>query len=574
MLANISPSFEIIDGLTYKLNLGVDYSSTDRNIQLTPYALLEGLDLGSLTSIVARNNNSLVENTLTYTIDRGDHGIILLAGHSYQKTFEHQRQFSLSSFANNGIDPLYQDQISTQEQPTEFRTFAIENELQSFFGRVNYGYADKYLVTATLRADGSSKFGENNKYGYFPSLALGWNIVNEDFMAGSIFDNLKLRASWGQTGNQEIPSKITQASFSESKSENDTYPLDPNSTTLDDYPFGSIFTRLANPDIQWEVSTQTNIGLDFGLFDYRLTGTLDYFTKKSENVLLEVVPADPIQPTATFWTNVPDMIIKNSGIELSLDYTSGDKGNFSYNIGGNLAYTKNVVENSPFAVLTTGAASGAGQTGATINGYLNGEAIGAFFMKEFAGIGEDGLNRFKDQNGDGQVLENDRIVVGSALPDLLYGFYANLGYKKFDLQFNFNGVAGNEIYNHTAMSIFNRGNLASSFNTTDFAVEYDNEAITNSNEVSTRYLEDGSYLRLQNATLTYTLLPTDLEIGDWYSSIKISLTGQNLFTLTSYSGFDPEVNTGSSISGIQTFGIDRFTYPSARTIQLGLNVAF
>lgn len=574
LLANIAPSIEIVNGLTYKLNLGVDYSTTERVIQLNPYALLEGLDLGSFNSINARNNNSLVENTLTYIFDQGDHNVILLAGHSYQKTFEHQKQFSLTGFANNGIEPIYQDQISTQEQPTNYNAYALENELQSFFGRVNYGFANRYLLTLTMRADGSSKFGENNKYGYFPSLALGWNISNEDFMAGGAFDNLKLRASWGQTGNQEIPSKITQASFIESKGENDTYPLDPNANTLDDYPFGSIFTRLANPDIQWEVSTQANIGVDFGLFDYRLTGTLDYFNKRSENVLLEVVPADPIQPTATFWTNVPDMVIKNSGVELTLDYSSGDRSDFTYNIGGNLAYTDNVVENSPFAVLTTGAAQGAGQTGATINGYLNGYSIGSFYMKEFAGIGEDGLNRFQDQNGDGQVLENDRLVVGSALPDLLYAFYLNFGYKKIDLRFNFNGVAGNEIYNHTAMSIFNRGNLASSFNTTDFAVQYDNEAITNSNEVSTRYLEDGSFLRLNNATISYTLLPADLGWGDWFSSVKLSLTGQNLFTLTNYSGFDPEVNTGSSISGIQTFGIDRFTYPSARTILLGLNVAF
>ncbi|NND33484.1 MAG: SusC/RagA family TonB-linked outer membrane protein, partial [Saprospiraceae bacterium] len=238
LLANISPSIEIIDGLSYKLNLGVDYSTTDRIVQLNPYGLLEGFDLGSLASITARNNNSLVENTLTYTLDRGDHGFILLAGHSYQKTFEHQRRFDLTGFANNGVEPVYQDQISTQDQPTDFTTFATENELQSFFGRVNYGFADKYLLTATLRADGSSKFGENNKYGYFPSLALGWNISNEDFMAGSVFSNLKLRGSWGQTGNQEIPSKITQASFIESKSNNDTYPLDPNATTLDDYPFG------------------------------------------------------------------------------------------------------------------------------------------------------------------------------------------------------------------------------------------------------------------------------------------------------------------------------------------------
>lgn len=574
LLANISPSLEIIKGLTYKLNLGVDYSNTNRDVQLKPYNLLEGSEFGELETIITRNENQLVENTLTYKLDRGSHNFIFLAGHSYQKTLVQQQEFNLSGFANNDVDPIFQDQISTQEQPTTLESFAVENELQSFFGRVNYGFDGKYLVTATLRADGSSKFGENNRYGYFPSFALGWNLSKESFMENSFFDNLKLRASWGQTGNQEIPAKITQLSFTESKSENDTYPLNPSATTLDDYPFGTIFTRLANPDIQWEVSTQSNIGVDFGLFGYRLSGSLDYFNKVSENVLLEVVPADPIQPTATFWTNVPDLEIQNSGIEFALEYSNNSQSNFQYNIGGNLTYIDNEVVNSPFAVLTTGSATGAGQTGATINGYINGEAIGAFYMKEFVGIGEDGLNSFRDVNGDGQVLENDRFVVGSALPELIYAFHFDFKYKGFDLGLNFNGVAGNQIYNHTTMSLFNRGNLAASFNTTDFAVEFPNEDVTNSNEVSTRYLEDGDFLRLNNATLGYTLTPEMVGLEGWFNNIRFSITGQNLFVLTDYSGFDPEVNTGGSIGGVQTFGIDRFTYPTARTILLGLNVSF
>ncbi|MEM9672601.1 MAG: TonB-dependent receptor [Bacteroidota bacterium] len=574
LLANISPSLEIIPGLTYKLNLGIDYSTTNRDIQLKTYQLLEGFEFGELRNVTTTNENQLVENTLTYVFEQNSHNLTLLAGHSYQRTFVHEKRFDLSSFANNDVEPKYQDQTSTQEQPTTLTSFARADELQSFFGRVNYAFDSKYLLTATLRADGSSKFGENNRYGYFPSFAAGWNLSQEDFMANSPFSNLKLRASWGQTGNQEIPSKITQASFLESKSENDTYPLDPSANTLDDYPFGTIFTRLANPDIQWEVSTQTNIGIDFGLFDYRLTGTIDYFNKVSENILLEVVPADPIQPTATFWTNVPDMEIINEGIELALEYNNDTPSGFSYIIGGNMTYIDNKVINSPFAVLTTGSATGAGQTGATINGYINGEPIGAFYMKEFIGIGPDGLNQFRDINGDDQVLENDRTVVGSALPDLLYAFNFNLRYKGFEFGANFNGVSGNQIYNHTTMSIFNRGNLASSFNTTDFAVQFPNEDITNSNEVSTRYLEDGDYLRLNNATLAYTLPIANMGLGDWISSVRFSLTGQNLFVITNYSGFDPEVNTGSSIGGVQTFGIDRFTYPAARTVQLGINVSF
>ncbi|MFB0907480.1 MAG: TonB-dependent receptor, partial [Spirosomataceae bacterium] len=404
IIANISPSIEFVKGLTYKLNLGVDFSSTDRVVQTMPYALLEGLDFGSLNSIYSKNSNSLIENTLNYVLSTGNHNLNFLAGHSYQQFFESQNNFGQTGFANNGIEPRYQDQSSTQEQPTIVNNYATKNELQSFFGRANYGFADKYLLTATLRADGSSKFGANNRYGYFPSFAAGWNITNEEFMSNPQITNLKLRASWGQTGNQEIPPKITQANFNDSRADNDTYPLTPDANTLDDYPYGTIYSRLANPNIQWEVSTQSNIGLDFGFFSNKLTGTVDLFNKVSSNILLEAVPADPIQPTATFWTNVPNMKIQNAGLEMSLDYQDQSQNGFYYNVGGNITLIKNKVIDSPYAVLTTGAAQGAGQTGATINGYINDEAIGSFFMKEFIGIGDDGLNKFKDQNGDGQVI--------------------------------------------------------------------------------------------------------------------------------------------------------------------------
>jgi iron complex outermembrane receptor protein len=171
-------------------------------------------------------------------------------------------------------------------------------------------------------------------------------------------------------------------------------------------------------------------------------------------------------------------------------------------------------------------------------------------------------------------LDNDRIVVGSALPDIIYAFYFKLNYKDFDLGLNFNGVSGNKIFNHTAMSLFSKGQLSRNLNTTDFAIQFPNEDNSNSNEVSTRYLEDGSFLRLNNATLGYNLNPSKLGFGDLVSNVRFTLTGQNLFVITDYSGFDPEINTGDTIDGIQTFGIDRFTYPSPRTLLLGLNVSF
>jgi TonB-linked SusC/RagA family outer membrane protein len=582
ILASISPSIELVKGLVYKLNLGVDYSTTNRDIQFKPFPEIvneANISNGSLTNTISANRNELVENTLTYNWNKDVHSVVLLAGHSYQKFLDEARSVNFLGFANNNIDPRYQDQTSSSTFPTTVVSNAEKNELQSFFGRLNYGFSDKYLLTATLRADGSSKFGDNNKYGYFPSVALGWNIINESFMANSFFQNLKLRASWGQTGNQEIPAKITQASFSESRlitggSSLNTYPLDPNATSIDGYPFGITFTRLANPNLQWEVSTQTDIGIDFALLDYRLTGTLDYFNKRSTNILLEVQPADPVQPTDRFWTNINDMIIQNKGVELSLNYRGNSQRNFSYSVGGNVTFIRNQVKDSPFTVLTTGAAQGSGQTGATINGYINNESIGAFYMLDFDGIGDDGLNRFKDTNGDGAVLDNDRSVVGNSIPDFIYAFNMNFKYKDFDLGFNLNGVAGNKIYNHTTMTLFSKAQLTRSNNSTDFAVQFPNESSSNSNTVSTRYLENGSFLRLNNATLGYNVRSNKIGSGNAFQNIRLSVTGQNLFIITDYSGFDPEVNTGSTSGEIQTFGIDRFTYPRARTFLFSLNVTF
>jgi iron complex outermembrane receptor protein len=389
------------------------------------------------------------------------------------------------------------------------------------------------------------------------------------------FTNLKLRASWGQTGNQDgIPSKVSLASYQDTKGENDTYPLAGTETSIADYPFGTVPVRTPNPNLKWEVSTQFNIGLDFAAFDSKLSGTIDYFNKVATDVVLFATKIDPIQPTESNWTNIQDMEIQNSGIEIALNYGSNIGEEFTYELGGNISSIKNTVSNSPFDILTTGAATGAGQTGATINGYRNGEPIGTFYMKEFTGIGSDGLSQYKDVVADGESLDNDRIAVGTALPNVIYAFYLNFRYKKFDVGFNFNGVSGNKIYNHTAMSLFSRSQLARNLNTTDFATVFANESNSNANEVSTRYLEDGSYLRLNNASLGYSLDPQLIGLGNHVQNIRLNVTGQNLFVITDYSGFDPEVNTGSDIGGVQTFGIDRFTYPMPRTILFGLNASF
>lgn len=573
ILLNVAPSFEILEGLTYKLNVGYENRSSDRDEQTI--ANSERNDLGFLRQTFGKYRNTLVENYLTYTFDVGEHNITVLGGHSYQKTFFRESRWSIDKFpADTGIDPKDNPGLGGDTNITDHRPSGStrEDELQSFFGRINYGYKGKYFLDATVRADGSSKFGGNNKYGVFPSFAGSWRIIEEDFMANStVFSDLKLRAGWGRTGNQEIPGKITKASFSVSNSNNVSYPIDQNGT----YPVGSEYTRFANPDIQWEVSTQSNVGVDFGLFNGNLTGTLDYFHKVSDNILLEVVPVDPIVPARTYWTNVPDMTITNKGIEIALDYSKRNPDGFSYGVGANATFIDNMVKDSPFTIVTTGAASGQGLTDATINGFVSGQPIGAFYMQTFTGINADGLSQFLDSDGDGEITEKDRSIVGSALPDMTYNFYINLAYKRLDLNMNFNGVTGNEIYDHTAMSSFYKTLLSKSNNTTPAAIQYPEESIINSAAVSTRYLKDGSYLRLNNLTLGYSFDVRSMPWAtNWLQELRLSFTGQNLFVITDYDGYDPEVNTDSSTGGIQSFGIDKSAYPKARSFVFGVNVSF
>ncbi len=570
ILANISPSVEIIKGLTYKLNFGVDYSTADRIIQNIPHAV--PLEIGSLDLNYFSNNNTLVENTLTYKFKINRHDFNLLAGHSYQKFMMIERGWDYSVFPNNGIEPQYQIGAANKNNTTSTSS-ATKNELQSWFGRANYGYQDKYLLTATLRADGSSKFGRNNRYGIFPSFAAGWNISKENFLADvSLVSNLKLRASWGKTGNQEMPNKITKRSY---KSASDgggqaTYPMDGSGN----YPVGFYLVRADNPGIQWEVTTQTNIGVDFGFMNNRLTGTFDFFNKVSDNILLDINPVDPISAEEKMWKNIPNMTINNTGYEISLNYNSNPNKAFTYSIGGNASFIKNEVKDSPYRVLSTGEAQGPGTTNAVINGYINNQPIGTFYVREFLGLNENGTNIFRDVDGDGIITDNDRVAAGSALPDFTYNLYLKAAYKNFDLGLNFNGVAGNMIYNNTASTLFTRGRLGLSQNTTDAATQFPNESANNTNVISTRYLEKGDFLRLNNATLGYNLNPKVLGIGEHIRNIRFTVTAQNLFVITKYSGFDPEINTGVSQGGIQSFGIDYATYPKARSFAFGVNVAF
>jgi iron complex outermembrane receptor protein len=570
VLGNISSSFRIIKGLVYKFNFGIDNSNGQRDFQQMP--TLVPVREGRLETYYTNNRNTLVENYLTYNFNTGDHGFSALAGHSYQKIFLQGRNYSINRFAITGIEPQYnpglgQDLTLVNNRPGGY---AIINELQSFFGRVNYQYKNKYLATANFRADGSTKFGGNNKYGYFPSFSLGWKISEEDFMKNSLFSNLKLRAGWGQTGNQEIPAKVTQASYTSSTSATTSYPLSATGT----YPAGITYVRLDNPNLKWEVSKQTNIGVDFGLLKGKLNGSLDVFNKVSSNILLNSTPSDPIQPVSNFFDNVDNMKITNKGIELDLEYRNTTSKGLTYSFGGNVTLISNEVTNSPYKVITSGSASGSGLTSATLNGYVNNEPLGTFYLLDFIGFNANGTSKYRDVDNDGIISDKDRIAAGSALPTLMYSFSGSVAHKGFDLVVNFNGVSGNKIYDNTANSFFYKARLVKGINTTTEGIGSPEESISNAAGISTRYLKNGAYLRLNNLALGYTFNTAKIGIK-WATGLRFSVTGQNLFVITKYNGYDPEVNTDrTSGDGVISSGIDYLSYPKARSIIFGLNLSF
>ncbi|WP_153796104.1 SusC/RagA family TonB-linked outer membrane protein [Foetidibacter luteolus] len=570
VIGNISGSLTLVKGLVYKLNFGIDNSTAARDIQSLPNAVPQRL--GRLVTLNNYNRNYLVENYLTYSATRGNHNYTLLAGHSYQKIYLQGRTTSIDNFPISGVEPIYNPGIGQEltlanNRPTGY---ALTNELQSFFSRLNYQFANKYLFTATVRGDGSSKFGENNKYGIFPSFSAAWVLSKEPFLENAGFSNLKLRAGWGKTGNQEIPSKITQPLFTSSVSAGTSYPLDGSGV----FPPGTSYSRLANPNIQWEVSTQTDIGLDFDILKGRLSGTIDYFRKQTNNILLEVIPADPVQPASTVWTNVKNMTITNQGLEFDLAYRDKIGKDFIYSIGGNITFIKNVVKNSPYSVIQSGSASGSGLTSATINGYINNEPIGTFFLQKFIGFDENGLSIYEDVNKDGIVNDKDRVPLGSALPTRTFNLYFTLAYKGFDLSANFNGISGNKVYDNTANSSFYKLLLSKGVNTTPEAIEYPQEAVNNAAPVSSRFLKEGKYFRFNNLTIGYSFNTRALGLSKWVNSMRLSFTGQNLFVITPYNGYDPEVNTDRTINGVLSYGIDYLSYPKARSFLLGFNLSF
>lgn len=556
ILGNTDVSFRIFKGLEYKLNMGIDRSVAERNT--TIYKNITDLNPnGRYVQYNLDSKSTLLEHYLTYNLQADKHKIEVLGGFSYQKFERGGNSFSIDGIDRaNGVAPQNNPAFSgTQSGVTGF---AQINELQSFFSRVNYAFNNKYLLTASLRADGSTRFGSNNKYGYFPSFALGWNIAQEDFLKSvPAISELKLRASWGETGNQEVQNKITKASYSLSGA--DGYYLYDDLTLVN----GISVARTPNPDLKWEVVTQYNVGLDFELMQGKLYGTLDYFNKTTTDAILNI-PSQVLSPTNTVWVNVDGKIV-NKGLEFLLGYRLMDKGNFKWSADVNGATLKNVIKGLPVSEILSGTISGPGQSGVNANIYKNGYAAGSFYLLEHIGFDEEGGNIFKDVNNDGVVNSSDRQIFQGAIPKFTFGLNNQMSYKAFDFSFSIIGQSGGYLVNNTGLNALNINNLASDRNVATGYYESGANA-ANSPQLSTLFLEKSDFIRLNSARLGYNFKLPSLK---WLQNLNLYVSGQNLLTITNYTGYDPLINSPKSNGGNQSLGIDYSSYPSAKTFIFG-----
>lgn len=540
ILGSMGVTFRIMDGLNYKFGLGINHAKGDRAVDISGDLFLNLVtDLGQ--TVVS--NSQLDSRTLTHTLnyEKEFNGVRLnaLVGYEFQdykNRYTNIEATGFSSFEIKGSDILQNPsrdniRVSSFKDPT--------NQLQSYFGRLNMAFSDKYLLTATMRADGSTKFGANNKYGYFPSLAAAW-VLSEESLFNEVrgLNHLKLRLGWGRTGNQEFPAGASQERYS--------FGLQQIS-----------LNNVANPDLRWETTETYNIGLDFALFESRLNGSIEYFDKRTHDLLFQLPALQPA-PAAQFWTNLP-ATIRNNGAELTLNYTAIRNENVVWDIGANATILQNRFSGYSGAPILTGQIHGSGLPGNYSQQLLNNQPLFVFYMPRFEGLDENGLSRHSETSE----------VVGDPNPNFLMGLSTSLDYKKFSLSASLNGVFGHQLYNNTANAVITAANLGLGRNTSP-EIGQGKESVANGNVMSTRFLENGNYLRLQNMSLSYNLG----SYRDWVNNVRLSLTGQNLFVITDYSGFDPEVNTNKGVNGVPSLGIEYIPYPTSRTFMLGLTASF
>jgi len=568
ILGNFSTTVNIIEGLDYKFTFGIDRSESKRRVGVSSdFNTNNTIGRGIAGVEYLQNFSLLFEHTLAYKKDlTEDLTLDAVIGYGYGSfngsgNRSIARDFSIPD-QNKYIKNLgYAATFSPSEQSAFESPTA---ELQSYFARANFSYLGKYLLTGTIRADGSSKFGENNQYGYFPSFGAAWRLSEEDFIPET-FSNLKLRLNWGITGNQEFAAGSAQTQFGPT---GDGSGLQQN--------------NVANPNLKWESTIQYGVGVDFGFFNGRLDGTIDYFYKETNDLLFRL-PAIQPAPNVNYWTNFDDIKVINSGLEVSLNGSIIDEGDWTFDAGFNISFLDNEIQNVsnqfPLGIIT-GQVSGRSLSGQNSQLLYDNQPLYAFYLPIFEGYDSSGDPIYQDVNGDGIINPNfdgpgttsDRTFVGDPNPDILVGIALNSSYKKFDFSANLNGAYGHKILDNTSMALFYKAAVVSNENAT-----YD-EANSDANPaggpfLSTKDLKSGDFLRLSNVTLGYTLNSDDLKT-DIIQSLRLYVTGQNLFVITPYDGFDPEVNKNKEVDGVPSFGIDYMAYPRSKGFLIGLNVKF
>jgi len=554
------------------------YTSRYNNVRNTPdppanpsFVTLVGKD-GLAVRNAYQNTNKIIETYLTWNKKFGDHDINAVVGYSYQQSLNNDGfQATSTNFPINQVS--YNNlSLGNPYAVTDFRvdfnpgvTYQ-EILMISDFARVNYNYKNKYLIQGSIRKDGSNVFGANEKWGYFPSVGAAWNIDQENFFKNAgIIKTLKLRGSYGIAGNslgfaplttKLIYGQVGQFYYNGSPREG---------------AYGAIQNE--NPDLRWEKTATTNIGLDFGLFNGRLTGSVDLYDKKTTDLILQFGVDNNLFPAPLYTANVGKL--SNKGIEVVLNGTPVSTDNFSWTTGFNLAHNQNKIitlsDDSRFNIedRLTVSPDGAGQSGATLQILKPGQPIGTFFTFKYAGKDANGVSQYYDAAGNVKTQnllnKTDYYILGNSQPKALLGWSNNLRYKNFDLSVFMRAVLGVKIMNVTRADLFR----PSTAQFTNIPVEVENEspADFNSYKYSSRFLENGSYLRLDNATLGYTfkkgLIPG-------VNSIRLYTTANNLFVITGYKGIDPEINQGGTAPGVDTNNF----YPKTRTFLFGLNVSF
>ncbi len=543
---------------------------------------------------VYKGNNSTwqVENTLTYDKTFGKHTIGVVLGQSALKFKGDDLSASRWNLVNTGkpylsyaSDQAYETTVDADGKIIGVKSLwgngggpYIEHRVSSLFGRISYNYDERYMIQATIRRDGSSRFGTNNKYGTFPSFSVGWNIMNEAFMekTRSWLTNFKFRASWGKNGNDNIGDFAYTTLSSTGGSSNYYFGRTASMAT------GSKANRLANEDLKWEESEQTDFGLDFGFFHNALTFSVDYFIKKTNGMIIEM-PIPSYVGEARPLANVGDM--KNSGVEFELGY-KWRIADANFAIKGNASYLKNELKNlgndtgflnygiSQFSDGGTRAENGQPFPffyGYKTDGILQTRAEADAYNAMYGTSSNPGDFRFVDTNGDKRINSDDRTNIGNGVPDWTFGLTFDFDWKAFDLSVFFQGVHGADVFDATY-----RQDVASGNYPTWVLQRWTGEGTSNTvptlgdskNWVcSDMYIQDGSYLRLKNITLGYTLSPVlTHKLG--INRLRIFARGENLFTWTKYWGFDPEIGSGAT-----SLGVDYGVYPQARTYSIGFNIS-